>query len=331
MMNKFYLINSLKGFLCIWIVLFHYTCKYYEVFDVHNDLIFSWTNGAGVAVPLFFMISGFLTQYSFIQKGKQISVQWLWGKLKRLYPTFLISLFVIFIILKITCVEILVPSVKNLVLNAALLPVLGTKYLDGAHWYLFALLKFYIIYYAIAKIRAERKSVIYLALLAICLLAHYSDIKVLKMLTLTDGLLFLFTGCAVANAYMYRAKTHLYVAACYLISMICLLQSVTSVIYILVFIFIITPPHDTNPIYEDHVIVRILDYIGAKSFAWYLIHQYVGFVLIYRLSMNCGVKMELSIIISMIITFVLSVCVTETVGYLNHFFTIITIWKRKKY
>lgn len=248
MMNKFYLINSLKGFLCIWIVLFHYTCKYYEVFDVHNDLIFSWTNGAGVAVPLFFMISGFLTQYSFIQKGKQISVQWLWGKLKRLYPTFLISLFVIFIILKITCVEILVPSVKNLVLNTALLPVLGTKYLDGAHWYLFALLKFYIIYYAIAKIRAERKSVIYLALLVICLLAHYSDIKVLKMLTLTDGLLFLFTGCAVANAYVYRAKTHLYVAACYLISMICLLQSVTSVIYILVFIYIITPPRHYSDI-----------------------------------------------------------------------------------
>ena len=109
-------------------------------------------------------------------------------------------------------------------------------------------------------------------------------------------------------------------------------STIGNVTHIYIGIYIYNyPPNDTNPIYEDHVIVRILDYIGAKSFAWYLIHQYVGFVLIYRLSMNCGVKMELSIIISMIITFVLSVCVTETVGYLNHFFTIITIWKRKKY
>lgn len=48
----------------IWIILFHYTTRYGQLFSV--DIPFSFDNGGEIGVAVFFIISGFFLQKSLV-------------------------------------------------------------------------------------------------------------------------------------------------------------------------------------------------------------------------------------------------------------------------
>lgn len=79
-------LTSLRFILAMWVVLYHYR-------EILNQLIPSFkhldwiTAKGGYAVPIFFILSGFIISYNYLDKFKKIDyLQFVWKRFARLWP-----------------------------------------------------------------------------------------------------------------------------------------------------------------------------------------------------------------------------------------------------
>ncbi len=63
-------IEGLRGALMVWIVLYHYTCQYNTISEIH-EIFFPLTfpTGGVYGVMMFFVISGYFIQNSLVSAG----------------------------------------------------------------------------------------------------------------------------------------------------------------------------------------------------------------------------------------------------------------------
>lgn len=94
-------IEALRGLLIIWIVLYHFTVRYEDIFQVNGRDIIHFGRGGDIGVLMFFVISGFFFFKSYVcNRGKAVC-QFFVNKYWRLWPAYMISVVVIFVTVKI--------------------------------------------------------------------------------------------------------------------------------------------------------------------------------------------------------------------------------------
>lgn len=317
-------VEVLRGVLMIWIVLFHYTTRFNELFNCRpSSYEFEW--GGQVGVTFFFILSGYFFYAGLLKMQNQSLfgiTKFCVNKYWRLYPAYLISIIIIFLVYQFTYLPGRECSIKDFIINSVFIYHPGVSYVDSAHWFLATLIKIQIISSFFLAFKSSIRSYLILLfeLAVICLLVCSSVFtpsfftKIESVFSLDCFLKFLM-GYNIyeilsSNSSSRVRYIHIFIALlaigyyCYTINMV--LVVIYSVLLFLVLQNKYIPFLNCS---KPFVI------IGKYSFVWYLIHQNLGFIILNQMN-KWGINSELGILIPMLITFGLAVMIQSIVNFL---------------
>lgn len=209
---------SLKGIYILLIVL-HNTLLITPLFTNVRGIVFLTAFIAAMGNYSFFILSGFLLTYSYKERiqGHSISFGDFMGRrLKKLYPMYIISNFVVLII------EIIHygPSAINLTKIIFMIMMVGGNY-NNPTWFLCALLVCYVLYYGIVYFAKSHTQ--YLICIIIGVAVGYTLLNEelgLIFLTAPNGMAYMnfFLGCVLAEIYpRISEKTHKWLQPLFLV------------------------------------------------------------------------------------------------------------------
>lgn len=308
-------LDCLRGISAILIMLFHYTTRYEQLFGFKESNIISFSYGK-YGVQFFLMTSGFVMMYSY--KNRFNIKDFLLKKFFRLYPAYIVSITLIFIILTIYPLAGRSVGFKEYLINITMLQgFFDVAYVDGAHWYLNIEIIFAIwsciFLYIISKSNKEIVIKILWSWIIILILfkvfsVHIPFKRIINALLLIDYSPFIISGMIF---YYLKEKVN---GEKYLLLIICLLLIILRGDYKLalatIFLFIIFNLLIYNKLNFKYN--KILIFIGEISYPLYLIHQNIGYVIInflqskgfnyiFSIIISCGISIIISFIISYVI------------------------------
>lgn len=299
-------IDGIRGLLCLWVVLFHYTYRYKLLYPL--DVI-DIPYGGPIGVTLFFFISALFTCKSSTNIMNMGGARWLGCKLIRLYPVYICSIVIIYFALMVFHL----PGRDNVsffdfLMNIILVPLLkGQIMIDAAHWYLFALIKFYICVLILFKLRLLNNFLFYCILLPIIVFFEImSSERVFYHFLFNGHILSLLTGICFYNMLNTVNTTKWKILNLIYILSIMYIEGFVLGIAIIIFELILQIPQ-LQPFFN----FQIFTYFGRVSYAWYLLHQNIGFIIIYHFHTKYGDYF--SILMALFITYFLALLTTYLV------------------
>lgn len=309
-------LDGFRGLLCIWIVLFHFTTRYHELFGYS----FGYELGNGkYAVMLFFSISGFLTMFT---ADKYYKNRWIWlkGKIKRLYPQYILSCIIIFIVLSVFPLPGREVHWYNLLTDFLLFPFVFFHKVEGAHWYVISLIYFYLFFYAIARFRLQAKlcfyviGCIFFSALIICNLFEIDLflLKILRTLSLNIFHLGIFMGMLL---YMVIHHGGIY-KMLFLFLLTLLVWQELNLLLLFLYIFMYIMLQSPNNILNKILSTKMLTYLGNVSYSWYLIHQNIGYLCINSL-ISLHIATQIIPVLALCFTLFMGIALEKLYTYLN--------------
>lgn len=312
-MYRFLYLDGFRALLCIWVVLFHYTERYNQLYN--DSFGFSFENGGAVGVAFFFAISGFVTVYTVRPVGGGNLLSWFFHKMKRLYPEYIISCIVTFILIKIF--GLLGRDDINwidLFKDSLMLPFISGN-IEPAHWYVLALVKFYICFCFMMKFKLQEKRSFYILYIIIIYVALFCQrfnyfplfpkfinivlnnslcpslmLGILLYMAFRGGMYVMFYRISLVSVTLYLALTvHVFYV---------------PLILLLLYLLLLQANHYMDCI-RNILSVKILVFIGNVSYLWYLLHQNIGYILI-REQINMGFFRNLIPYTTLLETFLLA-------------------------
>lgn len=308
-----YNIEGLRGLLIIWIILFHYTTRYSELYL--KDVPISFDNGGRVGVAMFFVISGYFLTRSLLENGNgwynvaKFAINKYW----RLYPAYLLSVVLIFAITNFNDAAMRTVDVKTFVINCLIIVHPKIAYVDGAHWFIASLIRMQIILGFLLLFRRNRENIIMLLSIIVLffvvvnnLYSNYYLSKICSIVRMLD-FLELLLGISIYLS-IYTKEKYFY----FLTILLCVCVALNTNLYLFslyfaVLFILIHPLSDiVRNFINDTCILnnRILLYIGKISFTWYLIHQNIGYTII-----NSTSNYFLGIVLAIAITFFMAIMI----------------------
>lgn len=135
-----WLLDVIRGFSALLIVLYHYTTQY--DISIGHIVPYAFTVPWGChAVYTFFLLSGFLTLYSYNEKNT--ALVFLKKRFLRLYPMFWVCMIVTTVYMFFLLPD-RVPLLKQFIFNITMVPsFFGFNAVDGVYWTLAKELMFY--------------------------------------------------------------------------------------------------------------------------------------------------------------------------------------------
>lgn len=298
-------IELYRFILILWIVAFHYTTRYSQLYPDSIVYPYEFKNGGYVGVFVFFIISGYFFAYSLNKvklDGFITTLKFSINKFWRLFPAYLISILLIFIITSIFGLEGRNSNIIDLLGNLLIWHPY-CDYIDGAHWFIACLLKIQI---AVAFIyflcKSNIKQTICISLF--CLMFMYmlysrfdrTIIEILKPVLDIRNMLIFMTGMMIWLIDNNRVKPYFAMVVLFiLIYFAYYSRNVYIIVHSLIFAILLNKKKSnikTNPIFIT---------LGKISFSWYLIHQNIGYIIINGLK-SIGYTSEIFLLIPIFIT-----------------------------
>ena len=327
-----WLLNVIRGFSAILIVLYHYTTQY-NISIGHlkpYPVMIPW---GCHAVYTFFILSGFLTMYSSYHK-RDASKTFLVKRVIRLYPIFWICVLVTTLYMMLIMPE-RVRTLQQIILNFTMVPALfRSEAVDGVYWTLSKELMFYVIYALAIKWGNIFKSKAWLWLwLAIGILGSFYCCgsidfpaqSLVSFLFIPEYAFSFLAGCGIFYFYheennVQRIKMIIFVLIC--IGYCAVLKTTEVTIFFIIMILLVgacANKHINEKLdFLKNVFLPIL-FVSEISYPLYLTHQFIGFGIIRILESSDFVN-EIYLCIPIIHSIVLA--------SILHFFVEIPIGKK---
>lgn len=277
-------LDGMRGILCLWIVLFHYTCRFTSIFGI--DLGFSFDNGK-VGVAFFFIISGFLMQataYKFYERG---AIKWFWGKWKRLFFPYVLACFFIYFMACFGVGERVDLNGINFIKSLLMVPWVSPL-LDGAHWYVFSLIRFYILFMVMLRFRLNEKTWFLGIPLILCVVHGLLKLKygnsILGYIIPSIVEIRIFVGVMLFNAIKTKKKADI-ALVCFAILFVAYTNHwlYVPLFSVMFFLLVVKKCSAMTKILS----CKFLVVLGSFSYELYLIHQNVGYgVILFLIEKN---------------------------------------------
>lgn len=309
----------------IAVVLYHYTIRYEQLFGHRKPwpIVFRYGN---YGVLTFFVLSGYLTL-------KKIYVDnpspWQFAKKRflKLFPAFFVAMITTMIFSKLFFPELAV-STRDFLLNITMIPIVfGAASVDGAYWTLLCEIAFYGIVFLILLFRGQKqiRNIIY----------AWSIYQIVILLLPKTGTFFLirkvndilYLHCFIIGAIIaffemtISEKCHIWSIKDYGLIVVLLfsfsLQFINHelpsgfsliVISMIVFfsVFMCRSCGDgEKPNKKIVTLFKPLIWIASISYPLYLLHQKIGYIIIYHLEIN-GLTSEWFIFVPIAVILLLS-------------------------
>ena len=302
-------LDSLRGIAVLMVVLFHYTSRYNIVFDSHNMDLFRFKFGH-YGVQLFFILSGFVI---FLTLNRTESG---WDFVKRrfvrLYPTFWLCLLITFVITSNSNIVRFQRDYYDLLMNFTMVPELfNSKTIDGVYWSLLIELIFYGLMFFLYKARMLKRIVVvgYIWLIVCSLIFLFVDSSILKLFLLADFCYLFIGGICFYRLWMGVGSwsNHYLIVGCviYSFSFKGIEEGLFSILFFTIFyLFILQKLKFLGK-------SKILVFLGVISYPLYLLHQFIGLIIINWLIKNLTenylilllIPITISILISAVIVY----------------------------
>lgn len=283
--NRIIELDIFRGLAAILVVLFHFTARYDTIFETDTMKWFEFSYGH-YGVQLFFIISGFVI-FMTLERCKS-SLEFIKRRFIRLYPTFWICMVITFIITSIAGITRFERTPIDFVANITMLPnLLGYKAIDGVYWSLEVELLFY--FFMIILLQFKLLKYVFAILLLWLfsgILIHYFHIPYLHVILITGHNYLFISGISFYKIWKNREGEVLHY---HFLLVICLIYgftkdleegSIVTICFALFYLFI----YGKLNFMKSLKMIKLFVFLGDISYALYLIHQFIGMIIIFYLS-----------------------------------------------
>lgn len=278
-------LDIFRGLAAFIVVLFHYTYKYEEIFESHV-MDFYIFNYGHYGVQLFFIISGFVI-FMTVERSKS-HMDFLKRRFIRLYPTFWLCMLFTFAVTSFAEIPRFERSLSDLLANFTMIPgILGYKSIDGVYWSLQVELIFYGIMFLVLLLKQIKNIVLILYMwFAIGWLDFLFQIRFLNVFFITEHCNLFIAGIAFYKIWKDEirgfSKYHILILISLMYGFAKNVESglVTFTFFCLFFMLI----YGKISFLSSLRMSKLALFLGKISYALYLIHQFIGLILIYYLS-----------------------------------------------
>lgn len=308
-------LDAFRGLAVIAVILYHYSTRYGEIFGhIKTDYKFDFSYGH-MGVQLFFIISGFVIFMS-IERAKSPE-DFLIKRAIRLYPAYIFAVLLTFAITSLYPLDHLKVSFLDLLVNLTMFhgyfPFI--KPVDGAYWSLRVEVLFYIamsilLFFNLLK-RTIPISLVVLSLGSIFSLAYKLTDSTL-IYNLNQVLIVSHIHLFIAGIMFYKLWKEKNQQSYYVILLLCLVYQFAFVgaakgVYVTLFFMLFLLMINSKLTWVAN---KPFLFLGKISYSFYLVHQFIGYVIIHWLE-SIGFVQEYNIIVPIIITFILAIFVTN--------------------
>jgi len=291
-------LDGLRGVAILFVLLYHYTVRFDEIYyPLYNINIFKI--GGEIGVGLFFILSGYLM---LLVGKKDKPKRFFIKRVFRLYPVYIISVLMTSFILYLYSSTH--PSLNQILFNLTMFhEFFGVAPIDGVYWTLTLELLLYIFIFVLIL----TKKINYLTnLLFLWILIQFSVLYCLNNnLPSMIFTLFYYSNYFLIGMSIYgflkentKISSSLIVLLIYTLNFFYFHKLLPlEVMLTFIFVYIILKPN--NILFSNKFIV----FIGTISYPMYLIHQYIGYVLIDKLHMFIDNKLVILLLTILVIIF----------------------------
>ncbi len=280
-------LDALRGFAVLMVAAFHYYARYDQIYK-HSFEHADWFYAGRMGVQLFFIISGFVN-FMTVEQVKGAG-DFLYRRFTRLYPTYWICLIITFGLVSWWGLAGREVSANVALWNLSMVHELwGLQHVDGVYWSLLPELLFYALMALLLLIRQHQKiwliSSLWTLLIWGQLQYDWFGPAPAKLLNLHYGLFFI-AGIHFYHLFKRRRHFahHLFILLALLLSFR-LYNDSTDRLWLFSFflIFYLT-------IYGQMRWIkwRPLLWLGQISYAFYLLHQNIGYLILNELKSAWG-------------------------------------------
>ncbi len=299
-------LDALRGIAAFMVVLYHYFYRYDVVFG-HQDVATEWSYVGRYGVQLFFIISGFVIYWTLERCERPFD--FIVSRFSRLYPVYWFCIFLTSTFVILGELPERAPSLSTIVINLTMIQeYLRIPHVDGVYWTLTVELTFYFWIFCLFVFKQLKNTLWWmLPVIGVNITRSLGLIDIpgaLNMIFFIDfiplfaaGICFFYiaNGRATMTTYVYLTLTLISAYLQYEMAVFLLIMSFYLAIYV-----------STN--YTIKILTfKPLVVLGAMSYSFYLIHQYIGFVIINKM-MELGVNTLISIASAIVCSLALAYC-----------------------
>ena len=279
-----YYIEIYRFMLMLWIVLIHYAARYPELgLDKIFYFPFTFENERGTRVSLFFMVSGFFMAKALMKNDSGFCVygQYATKRYLRLWIPYAIACIFIYIWLEFLPVEGRTVDFTTLIANVACIIHPGFERVDNEYWFLADLLTVQLILGLFLFIKNDRSRKLFVNILfVIVMVAQVITPPVLSGFSKELFEVLLGVQLCMMEKYKDIRSVFLFVIGL----MVVCFNSIELFVGVLLFLLLVywgkkVPPSNQN-------LQHFLKYAGSISFYWYLVHQNIGYSIMYYIIPN---------------------------------------------
>lgn len=279
-MQRLLFLDSLRGLAALAVVYFHYTSVYRSLFG--HKFSESYDFGIGLyGVEFFFIISGFVIFLTLSRISS--SRDFLFNRVVRLYPAYIFCLLITFSCVQLFGLPGLETSFTDMLVNLTMFQTaVGVPDVDGAYWSLFSEWMFYLLMVTLFIFKKLDK-ILWVGsawLLLNVINMHFMHLGyAARLLNLYHGVFFysgilfymLYTGTGRKNIIQLHLAVAFAVALSFFAMKDWSYMLVGAVIYGVFYLCISG---------RMNVLVnKPLLFLGSISYALYLFHQYIGYII----------------------------------------------------
>lgn len=311
-------LDIFRGIAAFSVVLFHYTARYNIAFETDTMNWFEFSFGH-YGVQLFFIISGFVI-FMTLERSKN-TLDFIKRRFIRLYPTFWICMIITFMATYFAGVLRFERTVTDLLVNITMIPnLLGFRTIDGVYWSLQVELLFYFLMIILLQFKLL-KSVFGLMItwLVIGVLVHYFHIPYLKVYLITAYSYLFIAGISFYKIWTNKGlpdnlKYHFLIVLCLIYGFAKDIEEgfVVLLCFGLFYLFIF----QKLKFITDFKLFKPFVFLGDISYSLYLIHQFIGMIIIFHLSKyieNYLILLIVPIIISILLAWMITRFLEKTI------------------
>lgn len=306
--NHNYYIDLFRFFLISWIVLFHYTIQYNSIVpDRSICLPVTFENGGALGVSLFFMVSGYFMTKSLMTEnyGLKEYFRYIAKRYLRLWFPYVFACIIIYIWIFFLPVAGRTVDFTTLIANIACIIHPGFDRVDNAHWFLADLLTVQLLLGLLLLFHNIRhRGIIVNIVFIIVMLGQIYPFPILS--GFSKELFEVLLGIQLFQ--MRKDKSTKNIVLSSVGFLVLLYTSVELFVFAVVFLsltwmgkIIPLPPSSKQLKYA-------LQFTGSISFYWYLVHQNIGYSIMYYY-VPLGTTNEFWLLLPITITLLISVIV----------------------
>lgn len=303
-----YYIDLYRFVLMAWIVLFHYTVQYNAIVPYKAfNFPFTFDNGGTIGVSLFFMVSGFFmtkalmtVEHGFREYGKYVVRRYL-----RLWIPYVFACVFIYTWLVFLPIEGRTVDFKTLLANVGCIIHPGFDRVDNAHWFLADLLVVQLLLGSVLFIQNEK----YRRIIVDCVFAIVMVAQIFPPPLLSGFSKELFEVLfGVQLCMMTKDKDSISIVLSLIGFGVLFYLSLELFAFALVFLVLVFIGKKYPPPSSTERLQLGLQFAASISFCWYLVHQNIGYSIMYY-ALPYGTTNEFWLLVPMAITLLIALCI----------------------